>query len=120
MVTIAELIGLFFLGVGLFFCVVGVIGLLRFPDVYTRIHASGKVSTVGLMGLLIGMAILLPETALKALALLLFMLITTPVASHAIAAAAQRSGVPMVDPARDDLAARATTEETSRQRSVPG
>ena len=47
-----ELLGVIAIWFGMFFCVVGVIGLGRMPDVYCRLHASGKVTTVGLCGLL--------------------------------------------------------------------
>ncbi len=100
-----ELLAALLLIFGLFFSVVGIVGLMRMPDVFCRLHASGKVSTLGLVGLLAGTALLMPETALKALALALFMLITAPVASHAIAAAAYRN-LPPVVLERDDLAVR--------------
>lgn len=81
-----------FLGVGLLlfglsFFVVGVIGIFRLPDAFSRLHATGKVVTIGLFGLLAGGAALMPAMALKALALGLFMLIAGPVVSHAIATA---------------------------------
>ncbi|MBZ0282805.1 MAG: monovalent cation/H(+) antiporter subunit G [Anaerolineae bacterium] len=106
---LGEVLGLLALGFGVFFCVVGIIGLLRFPDVYCRIHASGKVSTVGIVGLLVGASLLMPEITLKALGLALFMVIASPIASHAIASAAYRQGVPLVLVARDDLAGRGET-----------
>jgi multicomponent Na+:H+ antiporter subunit G len=94
-VAINDILGAAALVFGLFFSVVGIIGLIRFPDVYCRIHASGKVATLGLVGLLAASAVAMPQTALKALALALFVVITSPVASHAIASAAYRTGVPM-------------------------
>jgi multisubunit Na+/H+ antiporter MnhG subunit len=57
---------------------------------------------------------LLPETTLKVIALALFMVITSPVGAHAIASAAQRSGVPMIDAQRDDLAAKAQATDEKR------
>lgn len=99
----SEILGLAALVFGLFFSTMGVLGLVRFPDVYCRIHASGKVSTLGLAGLLIGAAFLLPETTLRVIALGLFMAIASPVASHAVAAAAYRQGVPMRTAVRDDM-----------------
>ena len=81
-----ELLGVAALGFGLFFCAVGVIGVIRLPDVLTRLHASGKVATLGVFGLLLGAALLMPSTALRLLALGLFVLLTSPVATHAIAA----------------------------------
>lgn len=101
--TLIEILSMIALLFGLFFSLVGMIGLVRFPDVYCRIHASGKVATLGLVGLLAASGLLMPETALKAVALALFVVITSPVASHAIASAAYRQGVP-VDPQHDDLA----------------
>ncbi len=98
-----ELLGLFFLLGGLFFSVIGVFGLIRFPDVYSRIHSSGKVSTLGLVGMILGTAFLVPAATLKLIALSGFLIITAPVASHTIANAAYRSGVPMHNPVRDDL-----------------
>jgi len=99
-----EIVGLIFLWIGIGFCVVGILGLIRLPDLYTRLHASGKVSTVGLCSLLLGAAILMPSVGLKILALGLFAVLTLPVSTHAIAAAAYRAGVPMQRFIRDDLA----------------
>jgi multicomponent Na+:H+ antiporter subunit G len=98
-----SILGLVALWAGVIFCALGVVGLLRLPDVYCRLHASGKISTLGLCGLLVGAALLMPSTALKALALGIFVIIASPVSSHAIAMAAYRLGVPMQRPMRDDL-----------------
>lgn len=95
---VLQIAGLIALWIGVIFCALGVVGLYRFPDVYARLHASGKVSTMGLAGLLLGVALIMPSTALKAIALTIFMVITSPVSTHAIAMAAYRSGVPMVKP----------------------
>lgn len=99
-----EILGLIAIWIGVFFSIVGIIGLIRFPDVYTRLHASGKVGTLGLVGILIGAALIMPDILLKILALAIFVLITFPVAAHAIARAAYCQDVPMVDSHRDDLA----------------
>lgn len=101
---LTQLLGVVFIGLGTFFSAVGVIGIIRLPDVYSRIHASGKVATLGIFGLLVGAALLLPATSLRVIGLGLFLLISSPVASHAIAAAAYRSQVPMLHAVRDDLA----------------
>lgn len=85
-----EFIGIVFLLFGVFFCSVGVLGVIRMPDVYSRLHASGKVATLGLFGLLVGAAFLMPSTTLKVIALGLFILMASPVASHAIAASEYR------------------------------
>ena len=110
-----EILGVIAIWFGVFFCVVGVFGLVRMPDVYCRLHASGKVATVGLCGLVVGAAFLLPEVTLKMVALAIFAVLTLPVSTHAIAAAAYRHGVPMVNPVRDDLAKQPTTAEQAEK-----
>jgi len=87
---VAEFLGIVALSFGLFFCGVGVLGVMRMPDIYTRLHASGKVATLGLFGLLVGTAFLMPDTAPKLLALGLFVLVTSPLTTHAIAASDHR------------------------------
>ncbi len=109
-----EILALIALLFGFFFSVVGIVGLIRFPDVYSRIHAAGKVSTLGLIGLLLAAALLMPQITFKALALGIFVLITGPVASHAIASSAYRQGVPAFR-SRDDLADRRNTDASLPQ-----
>lgn len=87
---ILDILGVAALVFGLFFCAVGVLGVVRLPDSLTRLHASGKVATLGLFGLLVGAALLMPSAWLRLLALGLFVLLTSPVATHAIAASVYR------------------------------
>ena len=54
---IREIIALVFLAAGLFFLIASAIGMLRLPDFYTRLHASGNSETLGLMLSLLGLAI---------------------------------------------------------------
>ncbi|MCC6803371.1 MAG: monovalent cation/H(+) antiporter subunit G [Anaerolineae bacterium] len=114
---VLEILGLVVLWVGVGFSVLGVVGMIRMPDLYCRLHASGKVATVGLCGLLIGTAILMPSAALKLLALAIFAVLTLPVSTHAIAAAAYRHGIPMNKAVRDDMAHEAVDDDLSRVRS---
>lgn len=104
MTEILDLIGLVFLWIGVGFNVIGILGLVRLPDMYTRLHATGKVSTVGLCAILLGAAFLMPSLALKLIALAIFAVLTMPVGTHVIAAAGYRSGLPMARFSRDDLA----------------
>src|SRR5687767_14846331 len=85
-----EYIGLIVLWIGIAFCAAGVLGIVRMPDLYCRLHASGKVATVGLCGLLLGAVLMMPVMGFKALALAIFAILTLPVSTHAIAAAAHR------------------------------
>jgi len=80
---------------GLFFVTFGVIGLMRFPDLYTRIHPAGKAGTAGVLSIFIGLMIYSGFTALtlRLVLITLFILITSPVASHVIARGALESGI---------------------------
>lgn len=99
---IAQLIPLLAVIVGTAFSVIGIIGLVRLPDVYTRLHATGKVSTFGVILLLIAAIDWTPLGIGKGLLLMSFLLVAGPVASHALSSAAYRLGIPM-QATRDDL-----------------
>jgi multicomponent Na+:H+ antiporter subunit G len=73
------------------------IGVLRMPDLFTRMQASTKASTLGLGCLLIGLAIRLPDLSvlIRVGSIVAFVMLTAPVAAHVIARAAYSSGVPM-------------------------
>jgi len=76
----------------------GVVGILRMPDVYTRIQCSSKTITAGALPLLAGLALAKgPFTAYGSRALLvaLLLLLVNPIASHALVRAAYKTGVPM-------------------------
>lgn len=87
---IFETIGVVLIIIGVFFSGLGVVGLLRFPDTYTRLHASGKTGTLGIVFICLGTAFILPSAILKLIALVVFIIFTAPVGSHAIAAAVHR------------------------------
>jgi multicomponent Na+:H+ antiporter subunit G len=89
--------------IGTFFSLVGVIGLIRLPDVYTRLHATGKVGVYGAVLLLVAAALWTPLGWGKAVLLIVLLVASGPVSAHAISSAAYRIGLPMKDSARDDL-----------------
>ena len=89
--------------VGTGFSVIGVMGYIRLPDVYTRLHATGMVSIFGVMLLLVAAALQRPEVWGHALVLIAIILAAGPPTSHAIASAAHRIGLPRYKPKRDDL-----------------
>lgn len=72
---------------GTFFMLVGSIGLIRFPDFYTRVHASGKVDTLGVLMFVGGMAVYAGacQESIKLLLIFAFVALTSPVASHTLA-----------------------------------
>lgn len=81
--------------VGVFFFIVGTVGLLRLPDFFTRTHATSKCDTVGAGSLLLGLAVFngVEPSTLKILALAALVLLSSPTASHALARAAHRTGL---------------------------
>jgi multicomponent Na+:H+ antiporter subunit G len=83
------------LGIGSFCALVGATGILRLPDVYNRLHAQTVVVVGGAMTAMLGGGILggISLFTLKAIVIALFVFLTAPVASHAIARAAHKSGV---------------------------
>jgi multicomponent Na+:H+ antiporter subunit G len=85
------LIGVFLL-LGGFFCVIAAIGVLRLPDVLTRMHASTKAGILGSSLILIGAAIYLQDTQLTArvIAIILFLMLTSPIGAHMIGRASVR------------------------------
>ena len=99
----AQIIAIFFLIIGVLLSIIGVIGFIRLPDVYTRLHATGKVSVFGVVFLLVAAILLTPLSLWKGLLLIFFVLMASPSVSHSIASAAYKAGFPMSEPARDDL-----------------
>lgn len=89
--TLQEGVACTFLIFGVVFSFLGVVGVLRLPDTYTRLHASGKTGTLGVAFLCVGAAVMSPPDSPKLVILGLFIIFSGPVASHAIAAAVHRS-----------------------------
>lgn len=100
--------------VGTFFSIVGIIGLVRLPDVYSRMHATGKVSTFGVVLLTVAAVFVTPLAWSKALVLIALLILAGPVVSHAISSASYRLGIPMKQAVRDDLAGKRTQTHRSQ------
>ncbi len=86
----------FLLLMGSFIMVAGAVGVLRFPDVYTRLHASTKCDTGGAMSILLGAALQIDmpvHVRLKLIILVFLIALINPMVSHAIARGAHRGGV---------------------------
>jgi multicomponent Na+:H+ antiporter subunit G len=85
----------FFLLMGSFLCFSGGIGLLRFPDFYTRMHAAGVTDTLGAGMILVGMMILSTDILVltKLVMVLLLTLLIGPTTSHVLAKAAFHNGL---------------------------
>jgi multicomponent Na+:H+ antiporter subunit G len=93
--TVIDISSGFFLLMGSFFCVSGGIGLLRFPDFYTRMHAVGVTDTLGAGMILLGLMILSTDFVVffKLIIVLLLTLLVGPTTSHVLAKAAWHNGL---------------------------
>lgn len=80
--------------IGAAFALVATIGVLRLPDIYSRMHAASKAGTVGSGAMLIALAVFAeePATALRAIAAVAFVMLTAPVSAHLLAKAAYSAG----------------------------
>lgn len=87
-----DIIGGLVLVAGTAFLLLGGLGLNRMPDVFNRIQAGTKATTLGTILTLTGIGIIEPSWSLKLLLIVLFLLFSNPVSSQVLARAAERSG----------------------------
>jgi len=98
---VSAVIVVILLVAGLIFFMGGTLGLLRFPDFYTRLHPAGKLDTTGALLVLLGLAVyqLFPLTlgsvltGLKLMLIVIFVFLASPTATHAIVDAGFRAGL---------------------------
>ena len=121
-----EIIIYIFLGIGVFFNILAGVGLLRFPDVYTRLHAGTKCTTFGSI-FICGSVIILglkmwyqgstdgPVLAIHTVGALVAILLTNPTGAHAIARAAHKSGVEPVGAVIDSLKSKTTKKSVKKK-----
>lgn len=98
-----EIIGAIFVLLGSVFLFLGALGLVRMPDLFNRIQAGTKASTLGTFLTLIGLLLIVPEWWGKLILLMIFILITNPVSSHVLARAAYYIKIPLTDKTVTDL-----------------
>lgn len=87
---------------GALFLALGGLGLVRMPDIYNRIQAGTKATTLGTLLVLLGAALILPGWGLKLLLIMLFLMFTNPLSSQVLARAAHRSNMPMTPETKAD------------------
>ncbi len=94
-----ELLSSALLLLGVTLAVLGAIGLVRLPDVFSRMHAATKPATLGLLLVTVGAAVRMDDggDAVKLLLVAAFQFLTAPVAAHMIGRAAYRSGAGALD-----------------------
>ena len=98
-ISLNQWLGLALITLGVLFDIAGCIGLVRLPDIYNRIQASTKCVVLGtnliLLGCIVWIAV--PAAVVKGLLCIVFILITSATAAHALARAAHRSGVELCE-----------------------
>ncbi len=99
LLVLRDILAVIFLLGGLFFLSVGVVGLIRLPDVYNRLHALGKCDTMGTGLIILGMMLITPGmTNVVKLALMGALTYTiNPVMTHLITKTAYVRGTPMAE-----------------------
>ncbi|KEZ78380.1 monovalent cation/H(+) antiporter subunit G [Salinisphaera hydrothermalis] len=92
---IADIVSWLLIVTGALACVISGYGMLRMPDLYSRIHAASVADTGGMLLILIGLMFQagLGLTTAKLVLIVVFLLITSPTATHALARAARQDGV---------------------------
>ncbi|RDW22420.1 Na+/H+ antiporter subunit G [Oceanobacillus arenosus] len=104
--TIAEFIAVLFMLIGAIMAVISAIGIIRFPDIYTRSHAGTKSSTLAVLLTLLGAFLYFVTTigfvSVRLLLGIIFVFITSPVAGHLITRAAYRAKVKLADTTIED------------------
>lgn len=95
MTAVVDIASWFFLAAGALLAVAGGIGMLRLPDFYTRMHAASVTDTGGMLLILLGLALQAGWSLITAKLgiIAIFLLFTSPTATHALAHAALRGGL---------------------------
>ena len=109
-----EILSGIFLLTGGLLCITGGIGLLRLPDFFSRVHASGVTETLAAPLLLFGLMLQMEWSLdlIKVVLILAFILATNPTASHSMAKAALHGGRrPLVNEDNDPMAIDSMTQE---------
>ena len=91
-ITLREFIAGLFLAGGAFFLLASAIGMLRLPDFYCRLHASGNSETLGVMLSFMGLVIYEGLTPLKMIMIFLLIFLGNPIGTHILSKAAYKSG----------------------------
>ncbi len=91
MEVIILYLGYFFVSLGAVFLFLGALGIYRMPDLYNRLQAGTKATTLGAMSFIFGVGLMQPEWFFKTLIIIAFIAISNPISSHALARGAYRS-----------------------------
>ena len=78
---------------GSIFLLLGALGIVRMPDLYNRIQAGTKATTLGALSSIIGVGLVNPDWFFKTLIIAIFIVLTNPIGSHSIARSSYKSGL---------------------------
>ena len=124
--VIVEILSWFSIVAGSAFLIIGSVGIIRFPDFWSRLHAASVTDSLGMLLLMLGMCLQAGMTLItvKLIIIALFLFITGPTATHAVANAALVSGllpkgqkVPQIKKSRKSKVVKATKKTTSRSKA---
>jgi len=126
MIEVYHYIGLFLIVLGSIFLFLGGLGIYRMPDLYDRLQAGTKASTLGAMSLILGvgflqMAQVMPDGSLqtnwlvKAIILVVFIALSNPISSHALARGAYKNGIKPLIKGGDDYDAYKEQFQTEKE-----
>lgn len=101
MATLLNGLTIFFMSVGLLFFLGGAIGIIRMPDFYSRLHPAGKLDTLGIMAMVLGLvsynlhhlSLAAVLVSIKMLLIVFFVFMSSPTATHSIVDAGMRAGL---------------------------
>ena len=119
-VTLSEFLSVLLIFLGTCVSFLSAIGLIRFPDVYSRAHALSKSSTIGVVVVLLGTLIFFVSQegyfSIRLLLAIFFVFLTTPVSAHVIIRSAYRARVKMTKTTVED----ALAEYFNREKNIEG
>jgi multicomponent Na+:H+ antiporter subunit G len=110
------------LSVGSLFTLLAAVGVVRMPDLFTRMQTASKATTLGVASIVLASAVHFRDlgTSVRALLITVFLFLTAPVAAHAIARAAHLLGVPLWEgTVVDELRARSRPPPVGRPAAPP-
>lgn len=95
MTEIQIIISILFVSLGIFFMLVGSIGIIRLPDFYSRTHSVSKSDTLGIIFVILGLVIYegFTQSSFKLILIVLFIALSNPIGTHALARAAMKKGL---------------------------
>ena len=92
-----RVLGEVFILIGSIFLFLGALGIFRMPDIYNRLQAGTKATTLGAMSIILGVGLIKLALIWKAILMIAFIAMTAPISSHLIARVAYREGLDLTE-----------------------